>query len=227
MAELEVASLRAAVGEQQGSAAPVKFFGDRLAPLRRGGAVDDKGLYAAGAQLFRQGRLRFQELGEDHQASFAGGEGREQFALLLPAFFQGGALAPSPRLRSVGELLERVAPGGGAAASRLQEQAAPQAGLAGGQTGQFGAEFFLPLAPKAPLRCGRLEEYGFCAAGRQIEPGIRAGVADHDLAEQPAQFLRLARLAREFRIKETGSEFLRRGQLAGLEERDQVVKLFQ
>ena len=60
-----------------------------------------------------------------------------------------------------------------------------------------------------------------------MDAGIGAGVADHDLAEQPAQFLRFARLPRTPLIDEAGAEFFRRRQLAGLEVGDQVVEFLE
>ena len=60
-----------------------------------------------------------------------------------------------------------------------------------------------------------------------MDAGVGARVANHHLAQQAAEFLRLARLARAFRVNEARAEFLRGRQLAGLQQRDQVVEFFE
>src|SRR5439155_25187030 len=103
-------------------------------------------------------------------------------------------------------------------AGGLQEEPAPEAGLAGAQLGQPRAEFLLPLLPEGSLRLFRLEQHRFGAPRWQVDPGIGARVANHHLAEQTAKFFRLARLTRAFGIDEARAELLRRGELARLEQ---------
>src|SRR5881394_4576828 len=67
MAELEIASLRAAVGQNQGAPALAKILGDRLALGRRSRAVHDEHLDPSGAQSFGERGLSVEELSEEDQ----------------------------------------------------------------------------------------------------------------------------------------------------------------
>ena len=212
------------------SSAPPCAWNSSVIGWRSGGgrrAVDDKGRHAGAAELLGQRRLRLEELGEDDRAAFPAGERREQLALALPARLQRRLLAPGARGGAVRELLQRLAPRRRAAAGRLQQQPAPEAGLARAELRQAGAEFRLPLLPEGALGFVRLEQNGLGAARRQLDAGVGARVANHHLAEQAAQFLRLARLARALRVNEARAELLRRRQLARLQQRDQVVEFFE
>ena len=89
------------------------------------------------------------------------------------------------------------------------------------------AQLGFPFFPKLALGGFRLEQRRFRAARRQSDARVGARVADHHLAEQPAQFLRLAGLTRALRVHEPRAKFLWRGQLSRLQERDEVVKFFE
>ena len=121
MTKLKVAPLSAAAGEQEGAARFAKRFGQRLAFRRRRLAVDDEHGNLCLAQSRGQRRLRLEELREDHHASFAASKRKERVAFSRPAGFGQTVSSPIVRRVAIGELFERIAPGGGAAAGGLQQ----------------------------------------------------------------------------------------------------------
>ena len=192
-----------------------------------GRAVDDEGLHTGPGQEARQLGLRFQELGEDDRAALDAGQRRNQAALFEPTAFQRRLLAPGPRGGGVGKFFQGVAPGVGTAAGGLQEQTPPKTGLAGVEAGQAGAQLGVPFFPKGPLGVIGGEEHRLGAARGKLQAGVGAGVADHNLAQKAAQLLRFAGLARAFGVHEAGPEFPGGGQLAGLQEGDEVVEFIE
>ena len=183
-------------------------------------------LHLRGAQLVRQRGLGFEKLREDDHAAFAARQRREQVAFLVPTGFQRRVVPPGPPGR--GREILRAPPATPPGCCR------PPAGGAG-PTGWPGwpaarpapAKFALPLLPKRAFRLVRLEQHRLGPARRQVDAGVGASVANHHLAQQPAQLLRLARLVRLVLVHEPGAEFLGGRQLAGLQQRDQVVEFFE
>src|SRR5947208_868844 len=136
MRKLQIAAFGAAVSQQQRPAAFMESFRDRLALRRRGRAVYDEGLDAGAAKFLGERALGLKELREDHRATFSAREGLEQFAFSAPTLCERRLVAPGPGRSAVRKFLEAVAPGGRTAAGGLQEEPAPEAGLAGAQLGQ-------------------------------------------------------------------------------------------
>ena len=77
------------------------------------------------------------------------------------------------------------------------------------------------------LGVARVDGDGRHVPRREREPALRARVADHDVGEEPTQALGVARRRRILRVHELAAELRRRRELAGLQERDQVVDLFE
>ena len=99
--------------------------------------------------------------------------------------------------------------------------------MAGIELGQLRAQINIPLLPENALVGFGLKQHSFSPARRQVQAGIGPRIADHDEAQQPAQFFRLAGLARALGIQKTGAKFLGRRQLPRLEQGDQIIKFFQ
>ena len=60
-----------------------------------------------------------------------------------------------------------------------------------------------------------------------MNAGIGAGIANHHLAQQAAQLLRLARLPRPFRVNEPRAELFGSRKLPRLKQGDEIVKFLE
>ena len=116
-----------------------------------------------------------------------------------------------------------------AAAGRLQQQPPPEARLAGGEPSAAARAIPAPTPARKRARHPSGSNSTVSARrGGSLMPALARVLRIITWPEQPPQFLRLARLARDASgSMNRARNSLRRGQLAGLEQRDEVVNLLQ
>lgn len=214
--ELEVTAFGAGAGEEEDAAFTFEELDEGFALGGGGLAVEDGDGDVGGAEEIGEGGLGGEELGENHDAALDLGEGREELAFGEPPVVGGCGGAPLPGGGWVGKLFEATAPGMGAGTGGLEDEAAPEAGLGWGQPGEGLAEVGFPLGPERLFGGGRLEEDGMGAAMGEGYAGAAAGIADHHLLQQAAEFVGFTGLTGAFWVDEALTKLAGGGELAGL-----------
>ena len=171
--------------------------------------------------------LRGEKLRENHHPTLSVRQARKHCQLLPENPRVQDALAPALCEGCVRKRRQGPAPRGRAAAHCLKQDASAQTGLGCRKLGQSRSQRALPVRAEIRFFAARLEEDGFGSAWREGDSCVRPGVADHHLIEQTAQFLGRLGLSGALLVDKSFAEFLRRWETSRIQERHEMVEIFE